>query len=75
MSTEEMVCCLCSEAISPRVALHHQILNYFPEVYYPGVRLDKDGRVGHIECFIAAGDLDPPLAHAEQWKEWRERVS
>jgi hypothetical protein len=67
---DDPICEICDEPCSSEVALAHKKSGAFPEVYWPGVRTKSSNKVGHAECLIAAGELEPPLAHKPQWDEW-----
>lgn len=66
-----LICQVCNEACSKKVAYAHKASGKWPEIYFPGVRLES-GKLGHVECLIAAGEMPPPPIHKEAWDKWEE---
>jgi hypothetical protein len=65
-----MRCAICNLPTTLEESVRRKDAREFPEVYYPAVRLDADGREGHAECFMSEGLVPIPEIHREAWEAW-----
>lgn len=57
-------CEICGKATTVEEAVRRKANDEYPVVYWPAV-FHKNGELGHVECFVAAGQLCHPDAIAE----------